>query len=312
MKITRTHRFLFKLIVFVASYSYIGYKLYEFVQKGNSFAWSEASLILILPVFFFMILNWSAEALKWRFLVSGIEKVAFIKAFMAVLSGITISIFTPNRIGEFGGRIMVLKSENRKSAIGSTLVGSYAQAMVTIIFGLMAYAILVLYFPEKLGFVNILSTWSIWLVFSASVVFMWFYFRMDLVAKLSERFHFRWSSHIRDLKTQSKGMLLSVLILSMVRYCIFTTQFFILLQMFGVGIGFAEAFTGIALSYFFAFFIPKFMLVEVGVRGSVALFALGLFTNNEVGILSAVFVLWVVNLVIPSIAGSIIWSKMKI
>ena len=54
-----------------------------------------------------MFLNWLVEALKWRYMISKIENISIMTAYRAVLTGITVSTFTPNRIGEYGGRVFV-------------------------------------------------------------------------------------------------------------------------------------------------------------------------------------------------------------
>ena len=56
-----------------------------------------------------MCLNWSIEAIKWRLLIKKMQPITFIEALKGVLSGVAVGTFTPNRIGEFGGRILYLK-----------------------------------------------------------------------------------------------------------------------------------------------------------------------------------------------------------
>ena len=68
---------------------------------------------IILLVFGLMIINWSIETFKWKFLISKIENVNFFKALIAVVSGVTVSIFTPNRIGEYAGRVFILEKADR-------------------------------------------------------------------------------------------------------------------------------------------------------------------------------------------------------
>src|SRR5690606_12786240 len=63
------------------------------VQKGN--------LWWLFAVFFLMPLNWSIEALKWKRLLSGFLKIDFWRALRAVLAGVTVAMFTPNRVGEY-------------------------------------------------------------------------------------------------------------------------------------------------------------------------------------------------------------------
>ena len=94
----------------------------------------EKGLSLLLLVVAMMFVNWGLEARKWQLLVSPLEKVPFMRAFSAILSGVTLSVNTPNRIGEYGGRILYLENRNKLKAIAATIVGSYSQLIITILF----------------------------------------------------------------------------------------------------------------------------------------------------------------------------------
>jgi hypothetical protein len=65
------------------------------------------------------------------------------------------------------------------------------------------------------------------------------------------------------------------------------------------------------LVFFFITITPTIALAEIGVRGSVALLVFGLFSNNVVGILSSIFILWIINLIIPAIIGSFFIFSLK-
>ena len=105
--------------------------------------------------------------------------------------------------------------------------------------------------------------------------------------------------------------LLKVLWYSLARYVVFTTQFFILLQLFDVQILYADAIIFIISMLLIIAVIPTIAITEIGVRGSVALFLFGLVSANTVGILSATFVLWIINLLIPSLIGVVFIFTLK-
>jgi hypothetical protein len=98
---------------------------------------------------------------------------------------------------------------------------------------------------------------------------------------------------------------------SIARYFVFTTQFFILLQLFDVSIAYTDAFILIATMLFVISVIPTIAITEIGVRSSVALFLFGLVSSNTIGILSATFLLWVINLLLPSLIGVIFIFSLK-
>ena len=95
----------------------------------------KESYVDLFFVFALMIVNWSIDAVKWRFLISKIEKVSFWLSLKAVF-GITVSMFTPNRIGEFGG-VSCLSQVDRIKAV-HIIFGNVNQLITTLIFGLLA------------------------------------------------------------------------------------------------------------------------------------------------------------------------------
>ena len=51
------------------------------------------------------------------------------------MSGVTVSIFTPNRTGEFAGRVLHLDAGIRIKAAIASVIGSMNQLLITIIAG---------------------------------------------------------------------------------------------------------------------------------------------------------------------------------
>ncbi|MEO1627193.1 MAG: lysylphosphatidylglycerol synthase domain-containing protein, partial [Bacteroidota bacterium] len=105
--------------------------------------WQQAPTAYLLLTILLIPLNWAFETSKWQALIKNFAPLSFGKAYQAVLSGVTLSIFTPNRIGEYGGRILFLPAEHHWKGVFATLVGSFAQLLVLIglgIIGLGAFA----------------------------------------------------------------------------------------------------------------------------------------------------------------------------
>ena len=60
--------------------------------------------------------------------------------------------------------------------------------------------------------------------------------------------------------------------------------------------------------------IPSIAVAELGIRGNVALFFLNDVVINEelkIGIVSATFTLWLINLIVPAIFGAIFILRLK-
>ena len=53
------------------------------------------------------------------------------------MTGVTVGTITPNRVGEFAGRILFVEKENRTKASYLTIFGDTAQFCSTLIFGII-------------------------------------------------------------------------------------------------------------------------------------------------------------------------------
>ncbi len=80
--------------------------------------------------------NWGVEARKWQVLMKPVESIGFFNAFKAVLAGLAFSMNTPNRIGEYGGRVLYVHEGHRWKAFSLTIIGSFSQLIVTLAMGL--------------------------------------------------------------------------------------------------------------------------------------------------------------------------------
>ena len=65
-----------------------------------------------------------------------------------------------------------------------------------------------------------------------------------------------------------------------------------------------------ALTFLSMSIIPTIALTELGVRGSVAIY-FGYISSNTIGILTASFALWIINLVVPAILGVLFVYQLK-
>ena len=276
----------------------------------------KGNYIIVFVVIFMMLLNWFLEALKWRFLIAKIEKVSIKRSLRAIFSGITVSAFTPNRVGEYGGRVFCLDKADRIQAVLITVIGSMAQLLITIIFGSIGLLFLPLYkadiflflgevsyaYPALVVIISLINVFLVFLFLNVSIF-------TNVFAKISFLKKFRKYNEVFSFYSFKE--LLIVLAYSAARYVVFTTQFFILLQLFDVQILYADAIILIMSMLFVISVIPTIAITEIGVRGSVALFLFGLVSANTVGILSATFVLWIINLLIPSLIGVVFIFTLK-
>ena len=278
-------------------------------------------IIGLLLVAALMLVNWTIETLKWRFLISKIEKLSFLNALIAVFSGITVSLFTPNRVGEYAGRVFVLEKADRWEGVLITMLGSFSQLMVTLVAGAVGF---IFFAAEFLNPDGIPENYFLAIIFIASIfiillllLFFNVSFLTGIINKLPRRLQ-KLKHYGVIFSYYSKAELLLALLMSLVRYMVFVTQFYLLLRLFGVNIPFCYSLLMVSMIFLSMAAIPTIALTELGVRGSVALYFIGLYfiahhavANNDLGIITALSVLWLINLAIPALLGAVFVFRLK-
>src|SRR5690606_10757729 len=95
-------------------------------------------VLTLSTVLLMMLLNWFLEALKWKYLCAGVSPIGTWRAVESVFCGLTWAVFTPNRIGEYGGRVMFLLPRRRIRGAVAMRVGALAQITITNVLGAAA------------------------------------------------------------------------------------------------------------------------------------------------------------------------------
>ncbi len=270
-----------------------------------------SSMLLIVICIFLMPVNWMIETFKWRMLIKRIEEISFARSFSAILSGITVSIITPARIGEYGGRILFLTGRNRLLAIPVTILGSIAQILIIIIMGLSGG--LLFAFEREILSENFLVLLSSAALFTGAILF-YVYFNPDILSRIFSHFSFfkKIERYIDTLNRFTNAELFHFLLLSFMRYLVFTLQYVLLLKAFGTEISILQGFGGISIIFLAQTFLPVPAIAELGLRGNMALFVFTDFAQNELSILAAVLSIWIINLMIPALTGYLFIARKKL
>jgi hypothetical protein len=265
-----------------------------------------------------MFANWGIEARKWQLLVKHVQQFSFMQACKSVLAGCSITMLTPNRIGEFGGRVLFLKQENRIKAISLTIAGSISQLLVTMMMG-CAGLLFLRFFSHNAG--NALSVlpdfWQsvlIYLSIAITVLLFLFYIRLGWLVRMMEKLPAfnRVVKHITVLDEFKANQLLRILALSLLRYLVFVIQYVLLLQVMQVGIAGWLSFWLISVFYLALAVIPTIGFLELPVRAKTSLELMKLYSSNTLGIATAALGIWIINLVIPALIGSLLILGIKI
>jgi hypothetical protein len=233
----------------------------------------------------------------------------FGEAFKAILSGLAFALNTPNRIGEYGGRVLFIPDGKRVKAVSLTLAGSFSQLLVTLILG----GIGLFFLSEKIIASAEFSSLQVWitalqvLVFFISLVGCIIYFRLGWLVKVIEKIPGAqtYIRHITVLKELNVTILLNVILLSLLRFLVFIIQYNLMLQLMQVEMGWWSGFWTVSVLFLLLATLPTIALLELGLRWEYSIMLFGLFSGNILGIYAAATGIWLINLVLPAMAGSL-------
>lgn len=300
-----------KALLALLTIGFIIYKLfgaYKIDEKFSSFTFtfSLANTFILTAVILLMAVNWGFETAKWQLLVNRYEKLSYLHSLKAIFSGVTLSIITPNQIGDFAGRVIHLQTLNKIKGSLVTVIGHTAQVIITGIFGM--YALLA--FAAQIDY-NIYLKWKVIaaIIFVIHVIVIWLFIHISLLYKylnLNVRFK-KYEQYIQVFNAYSKSQLAKLLLYSCIRYIAFLSQYVLLLYFFGVNIGLLNSIIGVISVFCIQSIVPSFILLDIGLRGASALFIFGELSGYdkgiELGVLLSAYSLWIINMMLPALLG---------
>ncbi|MES2892577.1 MAG: lysylphosphatidylglycerol synthase transmembrane domain-containing protein [Bacteroidota bacterium] len=269
-------------------------------------------------VILLMLANWGIETRKWQLLVNHVQAFSFGRALKSVLAGCSVTMLTPNRIGEYGGRILYVKEEHRIKAISLTLVGSLSQLLVTMVMGCIGLLYLRYLSHNNSSLGKVLPEfWGdvlIYLSIGLTVLLLLFYLRLGWLVRTLEKLPSfqKVVNHIRVLDEFDDRSLLQILFLSFIRYLVFIAQYVLLLQVMQIDIALVLCFWLLSIFYLVMAVAPTIGFVDLPIRVSASWAIFKAFTTNELGVGTASLGIWLINIVLPAIVGSLLILSVKI
>ncbi len=262
------------------------------------------AFVMLMP------LNWILESHKWKAVYG---EISFRQAFKTILAGISLAIITPNRIGEYGGRLLTIPAEKNWKSIIATLVGSVGQNLATIFFGITGLIFLSRDFNYlDVSFIPIISTAVVFFLLGLYV-----YFNVDVLAlvirKLGlKKYVSRFTKYFQEIRRIEKKTLFFVLCISSLRYLLYVTQYFFVIRFFGIEIDPLSALQGITSILLIQSSLPLPPFISILARGEISLLIWGLFGINELIILCMTFLIWSINLLFPAMLGYLVILRANI
>jgi len=278
--------------------------------KSSQFVWLFILVVLLMPI------NWFLEAAKWRYIVSTKEQISFALAVKAIFAGASVSALSPNRIGDFLGRVFVLKKTSFLQGAFITLIGSFAQTLISLIIGFMAFAYLEYYDP------NVVNTNSIFLLSIPALlilILIFVYFKISILSRIIPQSWKKTRTYVEILSQYRFPQLTTVFIYSFIRYLVFSTQFVLMLWAVGIHFAIFHLYIIVFTIFFVNMFRPSVAIVEFAIRGAVSVTVMDMYyaffldkgPAEHTNIIIASTLIWLVNIILPAIIGLFFIKDMK-
>jgi MFS family permease len=275
-----------------------------------------ASQLVIITIL--MLVNWSIESIKWQVLLNHLVRIRFLQAFRSVISGLAFTMITPNRMGEFIGRVFYVPDGSRIRAVALTIISSASQLIITLFAGSIGLFVLHRFFTDhqnglqglSILWLNALLAGSIF----AMLVILFFYFRISWLTKIIDKIpqFSRYAYFIEPLEKLGTRELLNILSLSAVRYIVFVLQYWLIFKLFDVQLLPWQAISAVTVLFLVLAVVPTIALAELGIRTKASLALFSMFSSNGLGILMATAAIWLINIILPAVAGSLFVFGVKL
>ena len=265
-------------------------------------------------------INLGFEAAKWQAMAGRYYPgLRMLRAFQAVLAGIATGIFTPNRVGEYAGRILYLQPGRRLESVVFLFVDRICQMGITVWTGTLAMEyLLAVHGPLLMNTFPLAEAW-LW----GFRGFMWFFSLLGIALLLFPAVAYRLVSlfprsnilvqkALHALAQVNTPFLLRILGLSLVRYGVFSLQYYLLLLAFGYEGGPLLAFHMVGLIFLIKSIIPSVSLTELGIRESVAIAITGVFAVPAMTAFASTFVLYFFNIILPALIGLVFVLRIRL
>ena len=265
-----------------------GAQLSEFDFKSLT-AVRNVSIPFLLITLLLSPLNWFIEFLKYKLIIRQANaEISIPDRRHSFYAGMLSAFLSPNMIGNFIGRMLYFKRNDRAGVVIFTLIANFSQMLITLIMGLGG----LVYFIESFDLKFPLPYY-----FGMALVIVLFYYFFEIILKLVSA---KWARRIADSFKSLHIFKTQVLLLSFLRYGIFLLQYYLILNAFQYEFAFSDV-PVIFLLFLFTSLTPGLFFGKIIVRESIAIWVLGMFfVPDHISLLSSISI-WTINLLLPNL-----------
>lgn len=271
--------------------SYLSSNLFSIEKLFDLLYRSKFALIFVILL---MPINWFVEAIKWKYICKQHQiKMSYKEAYGAVFFGACIGFISPGRWGEPIARAYYIGKENTVQKISLSMIGIISQWIITILMVLFSFSQMVV---SEISIPFIFMFVFLVLFFYYEIIFNFIFLKLFPAKKIV----------LSVTKILDK---IIVFLISLFRYLIYTIQYLLLIEVFTVTTNLYRGLLNIFQLFFYQSFSPLPGLVDYTFKNNIALFLFQKNGMNVIEILFVIFIIWLINLVFPSLIGYVLFSK---
>lgn len=292
----------------------LGYYIF-YIRKNDTISTYQAwislnpfnglNTLLLIFSFLLMPLNWYLEACKFKILFKGKKQYSHFKFIKIIFGGIVFALITPLKLGEYAGRLVQINRNEWAAGLWATFISNCFQWIILGVFGILGFQFMVSYLNiiniSELYVVNVLLLLvTILLIYFFKKRHLGFTFLLRMIPGKYSKLIGEYD--IRKFKPETVDII-KVLVFGALRCLTYTIQLVLLLKFFGTNLNVFLLIWGVFTIYLFQLLLPFLNWLGLIGRTGIAIFVLKSIGVNEMITGISTFVLWGINMVLPSILG---------
>ena len=146
------------------------------------------------------------------------------------------------------------------------------------------------------------------------MILLLLFFKISLFTKWFEKIPIvsRHKIFVQSLEEYDFPTLRRILVISFLRFSVFIIQYLLVFYLFGVNLLPTQVICITCAYFLFLAIVPTIPIAELGIRGQFGIYLFGIFNNNTIGIISGLALIWVINVIIPALIGSLLVLSVRV
>lgn len=290
------------------------YFLFREVNRGHAilYAFRRANWVNVSLGFILLIPNFFIQFYKWRYLLKNrFPEVESRTAFQSLLFGATLGFVTPGNLGELA-RALFFKKYDRLVIIGLNIMDKLFGMIIFISVGFVSLTVIVLTkfsFPAYLVFpLLVLGVIFLLIVWTITLNPQWlrsFLYGVNTMLPVREKI----KSIISCLDNFHRRHSLWLLLVNFAWFIIIFLQYHVLILAFTTAPEWVS-FVSVSAILFTKVVLPV-SIADLGIREGAAVFYYSLYRVPQVASFNAALLIFVINFLLPALAGSYFVFKLK-